>query len=259
MQQPIPGTGADQRREMSFREVSRFKRAAPDIDAKHHVDPDEPEEDFFLFDSSLWSFSFWVVAPVYGYLEWYLQQDPLPGYRIYREHLQFLQDESPGKRLTLKAPVHTAYVDTLLETIPNAMIVQTHRDPVEVTSSVNSLMYTLQSYVTESLDVRRAAATNTDLFVYFVEQSMAARERIPASRILDVRYADLTADPVGTVRKIYDHFSLKFEGRFQSRMRRWMDERPRHKFGKHEYTAEDFGMTEAQIAERFKGYIARFL
>ncbi|MDP3936902.1 MAG: sulfotransferase [Deltaproteobacteria bacterium] len=259
MQQPIPPPGADERREMSLREVKRFKKVAPDIDAKHHVDVDEPEEEIFLFDSSFWSFSFWVMAPVYGYLDWYLRRDPLPGYRVYREHLQLLQETSPGKRLTLKAPAHTGHIEALIETVPEAMIVQTHRDPVKITSSINSLMYTLQSYLTESLDVKRAAAANTGMFVQFVERNMASRRTIPEGRILDIRYRDLTADPVGTVKRIYDHFGLKFDESFESRMRKWMAERPQHKFGKHEYAAEDFGMTDAQISEQFKDYVERFL
>lgn len=259
MQQPIPGPGPDERRKISLREVTRFKKAAPDIDAKHHIDVDEPEEDIFLFDSSLWSFSFYVMAPVYGYLDWYLEQDPLPGYRVYREHLQLLQADSPGKRLTLKAPAHTGYLEALLETVPEAMIVQTHRDPVRITSSINSLMYTLQSYLTESLDVRRAAAANTEMFVQFIERNMAARSRISDGRILDVPYNNLATDPVSTVKQIYDHFGLKFDAGFEARMRKWMAERPQHRFGKHEYAAEDFGMTDAGIAERFKEYIERFL
>lgn len=259
MQQPLPGPGPDERRNQSLREIKRFKKFAPEIDAKHHVDVDEPEEDFFLLDSSFWSFSFWVMAPVYGYLDWFLKQDPRPGYRVYREHLQLLQAGSPEKLLTLKAPVHTGYVETLLETVPNAMIVQTHRDPVSVTCSINSLMYTLQSYLTESLDVRRAATANTEIFAHLVERNIEARRRIAPNRILDVRYPDLTADPVATVKRIYIHFGLPFDDAFEARMRAWMAERPRHRFGKHEYAAEDFGMTDAWIAGRFKAYIERFL
>jgi len=259
MQQPIAGSGCEDRREMSLREIAKLKKAAPDIDAKHHVDPDEPEEDFFLFDSSFWSISFWVMAPVYGYLEWYLGHDPRPGYRVYLEHLRLFQHESPGKRLTLKAPAHTAYVDTLLETIPDAMIVQTHRDPVKITSSINSLMYTFQSYLTGDLDIRRAAAVNTNLYVHAIERNMAARASIPEGQILDICYAELTADPVATVRKIYDHFGLAFDSGFEPRLRAWMAECPQERFGKHEYAPEDFGMTDAQIAERFKDYTSRFL
>ncbi len=259
MQDPIAGPGPDRRRERSLQEVIRLKKAAPDIDAKHHIDPDEPEEDFFLFDSSLWSFTFWTLVPVYGYLEWYQQRDPRPGYRAYREHLQLFQAESPGKRLTLKAPAHTGYLEALLEAVPEAMIVQTHRDPVKVTSSINSLFYTLHSYFAKPIDIRRTAAANMDMFVLSLERNTASRQKIPAGRILDIRYADLTSDPVSTVRHIYDHFGLKFDDGFESRMRRWMAERPQHKFGKHEYAAEDFGMTDALIAERFKDYTARFL
>ncbi|MDP3936737.1 MAG: sulfotransferase, partial [Deltaproteobacteria bacterium] len=188
LQEPIAGPGPDRRRERSIKQVARMKKAAPGIDAKHHIDSDEPEEDVFLFDSSLWSLSFWMLAPVYGYLTWYLEQDPLPGYRVYREHLQLFQAENPGKRLTLKAPAHTGYVGALLEAVPEALVVQTHRDPVTVTNSVNSLFHTVHGYLTERVDIERTAAVNVDLFLRYFEWNFAAREKIQAGRILDIRY-----------------------------------------------------------------------
>jgi hypothetical protein len=76
---------------------------------------------------------------------------------------------------------------------------------------------------------------------------------------VDVRYADLAADPIGTVRRIHQHFGLPWDDALAARLRDWLDHRPKEKFGRHDYAAEDFGMTDARIAERFKGYIARFL
>jgi hypothetical protein len=110
---------------------ARIKKVAPMLDSKHHIDADEPEECVFLLDSSLMSPTFWMFAPVYGYLAWFLEQDQGPAYRVYREHLQIFQAETPGKRLTMKAPAHTPQLEAILAAIPEAMI-QTHRDPVEV-------------------------------------------------------------------------------------------------------------------------------
>jgi hypothetical protein len=259
VQRPLPGPGPDRRREETLSQVARIKKAAPGIDAKHHFDADEPEEDIFLLDSSLLSLSFWMMLPVYGYLEWLLTQDQRPAYRAYREHLQLFQADSPDQRLTLKAPAHGANLEALLEAIPEALIIQTHRDPVPVVSSTNSLFYTIHGLVTDAVDVRRMAATNTEMLADGAERSMAARSRFPSERIVDVRYDDLLTDPVGTVRRIYRHFGLDFDTGFEARLREGVSNRPQEKFGRHDYRAEDFGMTDAQITERFKAYQAQFL
>ncbi|MDP3940413.1 MAG: sulfotransferase, partial [Deltaproteobacteria bacterium] len=117
----------------------------------------------------------------------------------------------------------------------------------------------VHGYLTERVDIERTAAVNVDLFLRYFEWNFAAREKIQAGRILDIRYDDLTADSVGTIRRIYDHFGLKFHEGFEARLVKWLAERPQHKFGKHVYAAEDFGMTDAQLAERFKAYTERFL
>ncbi len=41
-------------------------------------------------------------------------------------------------------------------------------------------------------------------------------------------------------------------------MRDWIENRPKDKFGKHDYAAEDFGLSEAEIDQRFAAYRARF-
>ena len=258
LQQPIPGPGPDRRREEAVAQVARIKKLAPEIDAKHHIDADEPEECVFLLDSSLMSASFWMFAPVYGYIAWFLDQDQRAAYRVYREHLQILQAETPGRRLTLKAPAHTPHLEALFAAIPEVMIVQTHRDPVDVVNSVNSLFHSVHGVVTEHVDTHRMGAVNLDLMADLVERGLAARDKVPADRILDVRYGDLTRDPMGSVRRIHEHFGLPFEDAFAARLRHWLEHRPQDKFGRHVYAAEDFGMTDAQIAERFKGYVARF-
>lgn len=129
LRKPMVGPGPDDRRATVAARFARVKQLAPEMDARHKTGPDEPEECMMLLDSTMVSLTFWVFAPVYGYLEWLVHQDAGPLYKVYREHLQLFQTESPGRRLTLKAPVHTAFLDALVAAVPEAMIVQTHREP----------------------------------------------------------------------------------------------------------------------------------
>jgi hypothetical protein len=213
----------------------------------------------FLLDSSLKSMGFWAIAPVYGYFEWYLKQDQRSAYRAYREHLQLFQADHPHRRLMLKAPLHAGNLRPLLEAVPEAMIVQTHRDPATATISANSLFYTLHGLVTSSVDVRRMSAANAEAFAVLLERNMADRYQIPEGRVYDVAYEALVADPVETVRGIHRHFDLPCDADFEAQLKHWIENQPRHKLGPHVYAADDFGMTEAQLNAKFADYRRRFL
>ena len=130
------------------------QKLAPDVDRKHYTRADTPEECIWLLAATFVSPIFWVLAPVYGYLAWYKSQDRLQAYREYSSLLQVLQEVDPTRRLALKAPAHTGALDVLLKTIPEVLLIQTHRNPVEAS---NSLFYSLHSAVTESVDAPRMA------------------------------------------------------------------------------------------------------
>jgi len=259
LRKPIAGPGPDNRRAIVAERFARIKVLAPEMDAKHRTGPDEPEECMMLLDSTLVSLTFWVFAPVYGYLEWLIDQDAAPLYRVYREHLQLLQAESPGKRLTLKAPSHTPFLVELLAAVPEAMIVQTHREPVTVVGSAASLFYTFHRMVTVEVDLPRLGASIADMMEQMLERNREAREQLPTGTVCDVRYDALVREPVEVVRRIYAHFGLPFDTAFEQRLRVAVAERPQHAHGVHEYALEDFGLDAATLAPRFDAYRERFL
>jgi hypothetical protein len=73
-----------------------------------------------------------------------------------------------------------------------------------------------------------------------------------------VYYDRLVADPIGTVRDIYDHYGLAWSEEFAERLNYYLQHNPRGKHGTHLYAPEDFGQTGDAIAERFAPYIDRF-
>ncbi len=259
VRRPLPDRGIDLRRAMAALQIGAFKMAMPGVDAKHRIDLDEPEECMFLLDSSLCSAAFWIFGPIYGYVEWLLDQDLRPAYRVYREHLQMFAAGSPGRRLVLKAPFHTPYLEELIGAVPEAMVVQTHRDPVKITSSVNSLFASYHGAACRDLDVGRMARVNLDLLTRMARGSMEARAHIGEDRVLDVSHAALVEDPIGVVRRIHSHHGLPFDGEYEATLEAYLERRPRRRFGKHEYSADEFGMTDAEIAAEFTAYVERFV
>jgi len=258
---PVPGADSDgqpdRRRQVLQKKLHRRQKAMPDYDRKHYTRVDTPEECIWLLASTFLSPLYWAFAPVYGYLDWYKNQDRLQAYYEYRQLLQVLQAADPARRLALKSSTHTGAVEALLQTVPGALLIQTHRNPAEATVSLASLFYSAHNKMTERLDVGRMTEALLSFHERQIARNLAARDAHPGV-ILDVYYDRLVADPVGAVRDIYDHYDLAWSEEFAKRLNYYVRQNPRGKHGAHRYAPEDFGQTGEAISERFTAYIERF-
>ena len=258
---PLPDADSDKqsdrRRQVFQKKLDRRQKLAPDFDRKHYTRVDTPEECIWLLANTFLSPLFWAFAPVYGYLDWYKNQDRLQAYYEYRLLLQVLQEADPTRRLALKSSTHTGAVETLLQTVPGALLIQTHRNPVETSASLVSLFYSVHSRMTERLDVRRMTEAILSFHEHQIARNLAARDAHPGA-LFDVYYDRLVADPIGTVRDIYDHYDLAWSEEFAERLNDYLQLNPNGKHGAHRYAPETFGQTGEAISERFAAYIERF-
>ncbi len=248
----------DTRLQIAERETKDFRSLAPHINAKHESTATAPEECLFLFDCTLLSATLWVVAPVYGYLSHYRKADHLRAYQTYEQLLRWFQSEQPNRRLTLKAPSHTPHVKALREVLPQAKLIQLHRDPVRTVASVNSLFYTLHRVVTDDLDVPRMARANLELIAEGVDRCLDYRSENPDHGIVDVYYTDLARDPIATVRRIYEECELPFSNEYERALVNYLNENPQHKHGVHRYDAADFSLTDDEVRDHFQRYRSTF-
>jgi hypothetical protein len=254
---PNSDVKSDRRRQIFQKKLRRLQKITPDLDRIHYTRVDTPEECIWLLANTFLSPAFWALAPVYGYLDWYKNQDRLQAYYEYRLLLQVLQEADPTRRLVLKSSTHTGAVDTLLQTIPGSLLIQTHRNPVESSASLASYFYSLHSRMTERLDVRRMTEAILSFHEHQIARNLEARVAHP-SALFDVYYDRLVADPIGTVRDIYNHYGLAWSEEFAERLNYYVQQNPRGKHGAHLYAPETFGQTGEAISERFAAYIERF-
>ncbi|WP_205633062.1 sulfotransferase family protein [Enhygromyxa salina] len=256
--QPLPPTrGKDDRYRQAAKQVAMIRKLAPELDAKHRVDPDEPEECVFLLNPSFCSIAWWMIAPVYSYLDWYDEQDLGPSYHEYHAYLRALQAAEPG-RFVLKAPAHTGHLAQIVSEIPDVVIVYAHRDPVTVVASVSSLFDSIFGLVTEHHDAHRTARRNLELFIRMSDRCQAARDEGLDDRVLDIHYDDLVTDPVATARQIYAHGSIPWPEDGEQALRAHLQAGRRTK-SRHVYRLEDCGLSEAEVRARFGAYSARHL
>jgi len=90
-----------------------------------------------------------------SYARWLLHDaDMAPAYRWHRRFLQVLQSRHRAERWVLKSPGHLWCLGALLAGYPNALLVQTHRDPLKVVASTASLLATLRKLASDETSAR---------------------------------------------------------------------------------------------------------
>jgi hypothetical protein len=237
----------------------RFRQPLlPSLDSIHYTRADTYEECILALGLTFNSLIFYTLFPVYSYMEWYLHQEDVSlKYQEYRWLLQVFQSHEPEQRLTLKAPAHTGNLEALLQELPQALLIQTHRDPVACVSSTCSLLYTNHLGAANEIDIQRMADIALDGYEIWGKRNLAFREKNPGV-VYDVFFDSLVTDPIGTVWGIYSHFGLPWTEAYESKLKEYIQRNKKDKHGKHRYTASDFGLTEDEIADRLKLYSEHF-
>ncbi len=252
LMRPFPSSGVDHRQRDLERALSIRQKLTPEVDSKHFSRADSAEECMWLLNLTFTSHGYWVPAPVYSYLEWLEGCDRRPAYREYRLLLNWFQATDPDRRLVLKAPSHSGSLQELLEAVPEALVVQTHRDPLEALGSLNSLIYSVHRAV-GCVDARRMCQANLRMVTNEVNRAIKARKQFPG-KVLDVRYKDLECSPLEVVRRIYHHFDLEWTQSLEVRIRSSIQQHPKGKHGAHKYGLEDFGLSRQEVLSHLGAY-----
>jgi hypothetical protein len=233
---------------------------APDFKTIHPVGAQLPLECIAIMSASFLATRFQATYNVPSYEVWLHAQDMRPAYAFHRRFLQQLQWRAPGMRWALKAPSHVFAFDALLDTYPDACIVQTHRDPLTAIASVASLSSSLHRAFSRHREPARFGREVTDRWTDGLERSLELRRagRVPRERLIDVHYHALVDDPMGVVRRIYARFEMPLTPAAESRMRAFLAANPKGKRGQHEYALDTFGLDAQDLTRRFKAYSEYF-
>src|SRR5262249_57465879 len=121
----------------------------------------------------------------------------------------------------VKGGAHLFGLGALLDVYPDAGVILTHRDPLEVVGSLASLTTALRSTFSDEVDAEQVGPEMTRRWADGLERALRARDDglVPADRFFDVRYLDLLRDPIGTVRSLYDPFGPRLTRPAEDRRR----------------------------------------
>lgn len=258
MHLPEPGGALDEagRVRACRRRLRWFNRLVPDYPKIHATGPRLPQEDIAVTSHAFASVRFHRTHYVPSHRAWLEDADLGFAYDLHRRFLQHLQRRrGGGERWVLKTPAHLFELDTLLDTYPDARIVQTHREPLRALASNAS-----QTRVLRSAFSSRPGRMDTDAtlrrWAGALRDAAAVRAADPRAeqRFLDLRHGEIVEDPLREVRRLYDHFGLDLGAEAADRMRRWIREHPRDEHGVHRYTLEEFGIDRERHGSWFRDY-----
>jgi hypothetical protein len=208
------------------------------------------------FVSNMWACGW--PAPTYD--AWWQSQSERPAYAHLRRVIQLIGSHEPERRWLLKNPGHIANLDLLFDTFPDALVIQTHRDPARAIPSLSSLLCQLYAPLRdadEALTRRITAHRETEKWASAVEACEQVRHAHPG-QVMDVIHADFHRDPIGVVKGIYAFCGLELSGEVEAAMRQRGQADPERSHGQHRYDIADFGLTEDELRERFGAYVDRY-
>ncbi|MBK6577346.1 MAG: sulfotransferase [Sandaracinaceae bacterium] len=231
---------------------------APDFFAIHPVEAESPEEEVMLLDYTFLSTVPEATLRVPSFSSWLEDQDQGPAYRYLRRLLKLLAWKQEGRRFVLKTPHHLEWFDTLLEVFPDAKIVQTHRDPLQTTASFCSMVTHGRGVFSDQVDPLEVGRDWTNKVVRMITRATEARERHDASHFLDVSYYDLMRDPLVQMERIYAFAGQPFDASTRAGIEASHESSPQHRYGKHVYKLESFGLEAEALNARFATYRERF-
>lgn len=234
-----------------------FLDAVPAMRASHEVNADEVDECLNLLAQSFVSHypATGIGLPTYD--RWWWGRDETPSYRRYADNLRLIGADSPNQRWLLKNPGHITHLDALLTVFPDACIIQTHRDPAACIPSLCGVIWPARCFFHgREVDAHEVGPRELEFWAWSAERAEQVRRRQP-ERFFDVRFADFQRQPMAVVDAIYRHFGLELSVQAEQHMKQWLAANPQHKHGRHEYSAQQYGLSTSGIHERFAEYMTR--
>ena len=226
----------------------------PDYTGLHYMTADEVEECWQLLRQSLHSVSYETLAHVPTYAQWLANQDWTKSYARHRKNLQLIGLNEPEKRWVLKNPSHLFALDAVFAVYPDALILQCHRPAETIMASMCSLAQHTTEGWSNTFTGEVIGADSLETWSRGLEQFNTERAKQNPAQFYDVDYFQLIKEPIRTVEDIYAHFGIEMTDEARTAIQRTDEESKQGpRAPKHTYSLADYGLTEEQVKERFKG------
>ncbi len=226
--------------------LEKLFEAVPELRVSHNIVADEVDECLEILRLDFIANRFPSVLIIPEYDAWFQSQDETLLYERLADTIRLigLHDE---RTWLLKNPGHFGHLKELFSAFPDARVIITHRDPVKSLGSLGSVLTGPRSMFYDDPRLTQMGPLDLAYWARAKQATDAVRAERPDGQILDVDHRRFHADPMGTVRDIYDHFGITLDDAVARAMEAWLAANPADKHGAHTYRLEDYGITADEI------------
>jgi len=241
---PAPGDPSPDPRIAQAQDVVGLQdRITPEWATMHKVAAELPVEciewTYSSFVSYAFSASFWVP----NYTQYVAGNDHRSAFAWHKKILQLLQSTGRPHHWLLKGPTHLPVLPALFEAYPDAKLALMLRDPVKSAASVvdvSGVLYYMRSDDTSlakgfgrSIDGKETYQTLQDMIDWMEDGT------IPKDQIFPVDYPAFFADPDAALENLYGEIGFPLSDSSKQAMLDYVTNKPKNKFGKHDYEMGD--------------------
>lgn len=230
--------------------LTMLHQAIPRLHTIHSFEANSVEECYPLINHTFTSPALAIHYGANKYNDWLSTRDLDHERWVYKEYitqLQILQSVLPQNRWVLKSSIHLYFLDALLKELPDALIIQTHRDPVQTVPSICSLVSSFRNLVQKNSTPEPIGFECLNFVKVALERGRLARQKNPKAHFIDINFTELVKDPIEQVRKIHQQFDLGWDILHEKKMENWLASNPHNKNEPHLYNMEQYGLNKNLI------------
>jgi Sulfotransferase family len=260
--EPVPATipppDPDPRFERAAMATGFTDVAMPYFKAMHEMTPEHVHEEVQLQTLTFATMLLETQWHVPSYRDWFKATDQTPSYAYLRRVLQALQWLRGGERWVLKSPQHLEQFRPLTTVFPDATVVCTHRDPIEVTASFVTMVSYSARLSIEHPDPASIARYWSERIQDMLTACVRDREVLAPERSMDLRFNDFMADDWAAVEQIYALADQPLPDNSRAAIQAYLDDHGRGRHGRIRYDLASFGIDLAEREAGLAGYRGRF-
>lgn len=255
-----PATSPD-RRAYAQAMIDGWLSAAPELASIHPLDPDAPDEEILILGQLFVSTMVEAMTFTPSFAEWLNGYDQSRGHDDLKTILQYLQWQDPsrrGKKWILKSPSNLPYTEVAAKAFPNAQLIMTHRDPLDIVPSYVSMEASLYS-LCSTIDDAEVGAFWSRRLVDWMQRFESARARIGEDRFIDIDYRAVIRQPMEEARRVLSAMGIADGPETEDALTEFLAGNKREQRPAHDYSLARFGLDADWISDQFASYRAHIM
>lgn len=261
---PFPGEERGnpvERRAYAEAMIAGWLDMVPELASIHPLEPDAPDEEILVLGQWFVSTMIEGMSFVPSFARWLDTYDQSKGFDDLKLVLKYLQWQDPcrrGKKWILKSPSNLPYIEYAANAFPDAVLIMTHRDPLQTVPSYISMQAALYK-LSATLSDQEVGAFWFPRLVEWMRRFEASRERIGEERFIDIDYRVVGREPLAQAERVLKRMGISFDQASEAMLLEFLAGNKREQRPMHEYSLERFGLSEDAIRQEFASYRNRYI